>query len=34
MPNETQGIRQWLTRLGEWAAHPCAYGLHGALVRL
>jgi hypothetical protein len=21
MPNETQGIRQWLTRLGEWAAH-------------
>ena len=27
MPNETRGIRQWLTRLGEWAAHPCAYGI-------
>ena len=27
MPNETQGIRQWLTRLGEWAAHPGAYGI-------
>jgi hypothetical protein len=27
MPNETQGIRQWLTHLGEWAAHPGAYGI-------
>ncbi len=27
MPNETRGIRHWLTRLGEWAAHPGAYGI-------
>lgn len=27
MPNETRGIRQLLTRLGEWAAHPGAYGI-------
>jgi low affinity Fe/Cu permease len=27
MPNETRGIRQWLTLLGEWAAHPGAYGI-------
>src|SRR4026209_853534 len=27
MTNEQQGIRQWLTRLGEWAAHPGAYGI-------
>jgi hypothetical protein len=27
MTYELQGIRQWLTRLGEWAAHPGAYGI-------
>jgi low affinity Fe/Cu permease len=27
MADEIQGIRQWLTRLGEWAAHPGAYGI-------
>jgi hypothetical protein len=33
MADELHGIRQWLTHLGEWAAHPGAYGILVLYIR-